>query len=87
MPAHIYVAGNLIVKCVIISDFLTHKKQKSLELTSGGHINFLKSLAHPHVATNVILIFEKITTSFEFLRPQKSVTPDARRWTGGFWHD
>ena len=37
-----------------------------------------KSLAHPRVATNVMLKFQKdLTSSFEFLRPQENVTPNA----------
>ena len=36
-----------------------------------------KSLAHPHVAGNAMLKFQKdLTSSFCFLRPQKNVTPD-----------
>ena len=38
-----------------------------------------KSLAHPHVARNVMFKFQnKLTSSFfYFLRPQENVTPDA----------
>ena len=38
---------------------------------------FKNSFAHSHVASNVMLKFQKkLTSSFEFLRPQENVTPD-----------
>ena len=41
---------------------------------------FKKSLAHPHVASHVMLKFQKNgSIVFEFLYPQENVMPDAGR--------